>query len=222
MTRWVNDVDDQKLRSRVAIAKAAERRRLQQDMHDMLIPMLHIQTLDIGTAIALLDTNLDEARRILQQVERKMPEITEEIRRLLDDLRPKALEHDLRDVLRSVVDEHQHANCSISLLVQPTLPTLDEAVEEAIYFITREALSNVVRHARASHCQITLAFHDLLTLTIVDDGVGIPPTYTPGVGLGSMRERVTALGGTFALKRNEGSGTCIEVMLPAAREEDET
>jgi len=75
------------------------------------------------------------------------------------------------------------------------LPHLPAAVEVAIYRITQEALTNVVRHARAKKCFVRLAVNEEVALNIVDDGVGITDRHAAGVGLSSMRERAAELGG---------------------------
>ncbi len=91
---------------------------------------------------------------------------------------------------------------------------LDAEVREAIYGIVAEAVRNVVRHADATTCQITVdAGDDLLTVTIDDDGTGIPATPTSGVGLASMRERAAGIGATLIIARRE-RGTRVEVAVP--------
>ncbi len=83
--------------------------------------------------------------------------------------------------------------------------------------IAGEALANVSRHARARHCQITLGTAgELAALTIGDDGTG-PPAGTPGrgVGLDSMRQRATELGGSFTIEARPAGGTMVRALLPA-------
>src|SRR5207248_1338171 len=92
------------------------------------------------------------------------------------------------------------------------LPPLPAAVEVAAYRITQEALTNVVRHARARACVIRLQVAGRsLQLSIEDDGAGLSTSHRPGVGLASMRERAEELGGTFAVDRQPGGGTCVQV-----------
>lgn len=75
-----------------------------------------------------------------------------------------------------------------------------------------------VRHARARNCTVRLGLADGLFLDITDDGVGIPPGHISGVGLVSMRERASELGGSCAIEPTPEGGTRISVRIPAAKE----
>jgi signal transduction histidine kinase len=99
------------------------------------------------------------------------------------------------------------------------LPELSAAVEVAVYRIAQEALTNVVRHAAAQLCFIRLTLDepvDWLSLSIQDDGCGLPKARSIGVGLISMRERAEELGGTWTIEPVESGGTHILVRLPCA------
>jgi signal transduction histidine kinase len=98
------------------------------------------------------------------------------------------------------------------------LPNLPAAVEVAVYRITQEALTNVVRHARARTCVVRLAVNDNVALGIVDDGVGIPEERSAGVGLSSMRERAAELGGSCVVEPAPKGGTQVLVHLPLPKE----
>jgi signal transduction histidine kinase len=85
----------------------------------------------------------------------------------------------------------------------------------AAFRIVQEAVTNVVRHARARTCAVRLQLQDTaLRLSIEDDGDGLSASRRAGVGLASMRERAEELGGTFAIQRRPGGGTCAQVVLP--------
>jgi two-component system, NarL family, sensor kinase len=98
------------------------------------------------------------------------------------------------------------------------LPNLPAAVEVAIYRITQEALTNVVRHARARTCVVQLAVNDDVTLEIVDDGVGISAERSAGVGLSSMHERASELGGSCIIESTREGGTRVLSRLPLVKE----
>jgi len=102
--------------------------------------------------------------------------------------------------------------------VPEDLPNLPAAVEVAVYRITQEALTNVVRHARARTCVVRLVVNDDVGLEIVDDGVGIPKERGAGVGLASMRERASELGGSCVVERAPKGGTRVLVHLPMPKE----
>jgi signal transduction histidine kinase len=96
--------------------------------------------------------------------------------------------------------------------VAGSLPT---AVEQGAYLVVLEALNNVVGHAHAKHCEVsvTLASGELV-LSVVDDGVGLGQPYVSGIGITSMRSRVQALGGTFDLSAAPGGGTLLQARIP--------
>jgi two-component system NarL family sensor kinase len=96
------------------------------------------------------------------------------------------------------------------------LPPLPAAIEVAAYRITQEALTNVVRHARARECRVSISIDDALQVEIVDDGVGVSKQIRAGVGLTSMRERTAELGGTYRIESAAGGGTRIVARLPLA------
>jgi signal transduction histidine kinase len=124
--------------------------------------------------------------------------------------------------------------------VDGPLPLLPPEVETAAFRIADEALNNVVRHADARHCTVTVSADSSLHVVVADDGVGLGRDSCPdagkaagspaagtewraGVGLGSMRERAERLGGTFALEpRQPGTAVVAELplslALPPARE----
>jgi len=94
------------------------------------------------------------------------------------------------------------------------LPVLPAAVEVAAYRIVQEALENVSKHSQARQCAIRFANHDGLEIEVTDDGIGLPPNITPGVGLRSMRERSEELGGSCVIERGANGGTRIVARLP--------
>ncbi len=106
--------------------------------------------------------------------------------------------------------------------VPECLPELPAAVEVAIYRIAQEALTNVVRHSRARYCDIELTLDEIagwLSLSIQDDGQGLPRSRGVGVGLVSMRERAEELGGTWTIEQVPTAGTRVLARLPYVRSE---
>jgi signal transduction histidine kinase len=92
---------------------------------------------------------------------------------------------------------------------------LPAAVEVAAYRIAVEAVTNVVRHADAKSCDVTITADTSLVIEVTDDGIGLTDTDSTGVGLWSMRERAEELGGTFTVVRGDDGGTRIRAELPA-------
>jgi len=125
-------------------------------------------------------------------------------------LRPPVL--DELGLLGALQEQLRHAALPVTLSVPPELPALPAAVEIAAYRIVTEAVTNITRHAAASGCLVTIACADQLTLDIRDDGAG-DSNWSPGIGLTSMRERATALGGTWSAGPT-GNGGRVFVELP--------
>jgi two-component system NarL family sensor kinase len=93
-----------------------------------------------------------------------------------------------------------------------SLPT---AVEQGVYLVMLEALNNVVSHANAKYCEVSMTFASgELVLSVVDDGVGLGQPYVSGIGITSMRSRVQALGGTFDLGTALDGGTQLQARIP--------
>ena len=99
------------------------------------------------------------------------------------------------------------------------LADLPAAVEVACYRIVTEALTNVTRHAHATQCSVRLRLNHGLDVKICDDGVGLPEGWRAGVGIASMRERVTELGGDLVIEPNLPHGTRINAHLPGREQE---
>jgi signal transduction histidine kinase len=207
------NADLQRSRERLVVAREEERRRIRRDLHDGLGPALASQTLKIGSARALLERDPKAADALLQQIEQDNNAALEDIRRLVYNLRPPAL--DELGLLRAMQqDAPRHAELEIIFDLPPGIEELSAAVEVAIYRIVQEGLANVVRHAGATSVTVSLETGADLLLIIADNGHGLPPEYHRGVGLRSMRERAEELGGTFQIDSAQGDGTSVRVTLP--------
>jgi len=215
--------DLQHSRERLVTAREEERRRLRRDLHDGLGPVLAIQSLQLGAARELLVQNPAAADALLSELKAQTQAIIADIRRLVYDLRPPALDElGLLSALREHAAHYSQFNgLHIALEAPECLPPLPAAVEVAAYRIVLEAITNVVRHAQASECRICLSLSDVLSLEILDDGVGLPKGYRVGVGMTSMRERAEELGGTCKVETGTvgGVGTLVCARLPLPKEE---
>jgi signal transduction histidine kinase len=96
------------------------------------------------------------------------------------------------------------------------LPALPAAVEVAAYRIASEAMTNAVRHAGAARCEVRLIGGPDLTVIIEDDGAGLMPDRSAGVGIASMHERAAELGGDCRIEARFGGGTRVIARLPLA------
>ena len=150
-----------------------------------------------------------------------------DIRRLVYGLRPPALDDlGLLGTLRETAEQYSVKGLRVSVEGPEKPPPLSAAVEVAAYRIAQEALTNVLRHAEASTCTVSLAIDEAgaLCLEVRDDGRGIPgpqedSSVRAGVGLTSMRERTSELGGSLVVEPLAEGGTRVRARLPLPREE---
>jgi two-component system, NarL family, sensor kinase len=151
-----------------------------------------------------------------------------EIRRLAHGLRPPVLDRvglipAIREYAgalasRTAGGNAQAGGVTIVLEVPSSMPTLPAPVDVAAYRIICEALTNVTRHAAAKSCAVRLWVDDDLHIEVVDDGVGLPAVTNGGVGLRSMRERATELGGECLIEAEQDGGTRVFATLPLPKE----
>jgi len=217
--------DLQRSREHLVTAREEERRRLRRDLHDGLGPVLASQTLLLDAARNLLTKDSAATDALLEELKAQTQAIIVDIRRLVYDLRPPALDElGLVSALREQTTQYSQFNGLHIVLEAPEcLPPLLAAVEVAVYRIVLEALTNVTLHAQASRCRVCLSLSDnVLSLDILDDGIGLPEELRMGVGMTSMRERAMELGGTFTVEARIAGGaregTCVHVRLPLPKE----
>jgi two-component system, NarL family, sensor kinase len=207
----------QQSRERLVTAREEERRRIRRDLHDGLGPVLAGIAMQLDAARRLMRSDPDTTGQLLQHLREQTQAAITDIRRLVYELRPPALD-DLG--LTGALAQHA-ASCStpgglqVSIDADPGLPALSAAVEVAAYRIATEAVTNVARHAGARTATVTLtAAEAVLHVEVTDDGRGISPTNRAGVGLTSMRERAEELGGTCTLRSRPGGGSIVSAQLP--------
>ncbi|MGH3734108.1 MAG: histidine kinase [Micromonosporaceae bacterium] len=188
-------------RERIISAREEERRRLRRDLHDGLGPTLTGVALAADAAGNLLDSQPDRSRELLATLRAEVRHAIGDIRRLVENLRPPALDElGLVAALRQRVDQAtwraDGAAVRVRLETPDELPALPAAIEVAAYRIANEALTNVLRHSRASVAVLRLRCGDTLAMEIADNGAP-NGAWRPGVGLQAMRERAEELGGQF-------------------------
>jgi signal transduction histidine kinase len=214
--------DLQRSRERLVAAREEERRRLRRDLHDGLGAQLAGLNVQTGTLRRLIGRDPAAADELVVELRDELRGAITDIRRLVYDLRPPAL-----DDLGLIAALHQLAErygaegeqLRVSVEAPEDLPHLPAAVEVAVYRIAQEALTNVVRHAQAEECVVRLAVkEDVVVLDISDAGVGIPAERTAGVGLSSMYERAAELGGRCVVESVPKGGTQVLVRLPLPKE----
>jgi signal transduction histidine kinase len=206
-------------RERLVVAREEERRRLRRDLHDGLGPALAGVALGVDAARNMLGSDPRGADALLADLKDETLGCVGEVRRIVEDLRPPALDElGLLPALTAFVDRVAARDDALQVAVQvpDPLPLLPAAVEVAAYRIATEAMTNVARHAGARHCLLHLEVGDELTLEVRDDGIGVPAAPPAGVGLPSMAERAAELGGHCQVTRLDGGGTRVLAHLPLA------
>lgn len=206
----------QRSREQLVTTREEERRRLRRDLHDGLGPALASMTLQAETARDLVDREPRRAAELLTDLTEQLQASTADIRRLVYDLRPPALDDlGLPGALQMYLARAESAQLRVTLDVADRLPGLSAAAEVAAFRIAQEAVANVVRHADARCCSVQLRIDNAaLIIQVTDDGIGIPPLPLAGVGLRSMRERAVELGGTCTVTASSQGGTCVLACLP--------
>jgi two-component system, NarL family, sensor kinase len=210
-------VEVQRSRERLVTAREEERRRLRGDLHDGLGPTLAGAVLTIDAARRVLASDPEAADALLDRAAASVEGTVADVRRLVYGLRPPALDQlGLAGALRqhAATLTMGDARLTCEIVAPDPLPPLPAAAEAAAFRIAQEALTNVARHAHARRAVVSIAVGEALRLEVDDDGLGLPQDRHAGVGLTSMRERATELGGSFDIAPAAGGGTLIRVELP--------
>jgi len=199
------------LQTQQELATLEERNRLARDLHDSVKQQIFASTMQVGAARALLDQDSQAAERHLNEAELLGRQAQSELAVIIHELRPETLQdRGLRQALRDYTRSWSHLNnihTEISMHGERELPL---EVEQALFRITQEAFSNIARHSGATEVDLDLTVEDNeASLTISDNGQGFDVSSAEGrgVGLGSMRERLEALGGSLSLESAPGQGT---------------
>ena len=208
----------QESRERLVVAREEERRRIRRDLHDGLGPSLSGVVFQLESARLLVDADPAAAARQLGATSSQVQDIVADVRRLVHDLRPPALDDRglvgaLRQQAERLTDEQLRVRVEAV-----EIDSLPAAVEVAAYRIVGEALTNVRRHAEATSASVKLVVGDgQLLVEVSDDGIGIPADVEAGVGLLSLRERAAELGGRCEISCPPAGGTTVRAWLPIRR-----
>ncbi len=212
--------DVQRSREHLVTALEEERRRLRRDLHDGLGPTLAAITVQAEAARDAIATEPAQAMTLLEGLIGQAQLAITDIRRLVYNLRPPALDDlGLVAAIRAQAMHYEHTGLCVNVEAPEPLPELPAAVEVAAYRIVQEALTNVVRHAKARSCLIRLTFDGMLSLSVTDDGCGVPVDRQVGVGLRSMQERAVEVGGSCVVEALPNKGTRVQASLPCSSNE---
>jgi signal transduction histidine kinase len=205
-------------RQAAALAANEERASLARELHDSVTQALFSMGLTARALELLMDRDPEAARQKLAELRELQKDALAEMRTLIFELRPQALETDgLAQALRNhgaAVQGRTGLDVSVEVDTEERL-RLD--IEEALYRIAQEALHNVVKHANAQHARISLRrTGKTLRLTVDDDGIGFDPNVTTrgNLGLHGMRQRAERMGAELTISGRPGGGSQVRVSLP--------
>ncbi|MFD5591549.1 GAF domain-containing sensor histidine kinase [Streptomyces griseorubiginosus] len=199
---------------------AEERSRLAHELHDAVSQKLFSLRLTAQAAAALVDRDPSRAKGELQQVAVLAAEAADELRAAVVELRPAALDEDgLTATLRTQIQVLDRAHTARVTFSAPSFRALPASQEEAMLRVAQEALHNALRHSGAEHVDVSLERRGSgAVLRVTDDGSGFEPKATRRagrhLGLVSMRDRTSGVGGTLTVESAPGKGTTIEMEVP--------
>jgi signal transduction histidine kinase len=198
-------------RARIIAAGDDARRRIERDLHDGAQQRLVTLTAALRRADAKLPPGADELRADLTRVAEGLTTAVDELRELSRGIHPSILtEGGLSPALKAL-GRRSPVRVKLDMGFEQRLP---DHVEVAAYYTVSEALTNASKHANATRVWVSLRVdHDVLRLSIRDDGVGGADS-NRGSGLTGLRDRIEALGGRLKIESPSGSGTLIEVEIP--------
>lgn len=208
--------DERRAGARAALlAQERERLRIARALHDEAGQNLTAVILEIERAAA---QGPESERDRMAELATELQSTLDEIRRISRELRPEALD-DLgliNALIALSTRAARQGDLQIERHLSEELPPLSSEQELVIYRVAQEALTNVLRHAEASHCVIELRSNDgRIDLTVSDDGRGMPSIIEgEAIGIEGMRERALLAGGSLAVEPGDGAGTIVRLSVP--------
>ena len=213
--RLVNELVE--ARARVVIAREDERRRLRRDLHDDLAPTLAGLGLSAAVVERFSRAGDQRAADAATELAGRLQGASRQVRDIAYNLRPPVL--DDRGLVATIEETVATGDSPKVTIVAPTgRLELPAAVEACALRIIQEAVTNVRRHAAASCCEVRIVLEaDALSIEIIDDGIGFADLRQSGIGVRSMTERASEIGGSVCFDSETGRGTRVSVWLPVAR-----
>jgi two-component system, NarL family, sensor histidine kinase DesK len=191
------------------LSQEAERERIARDLHDLLGHTLTVITVKLDLARRLLSSDSGSARNEIVEAEQTARNALAEVREAVSGYRAEGLDTEISRARRSLLS----ADVKLTTSLAPA--NLSSSQVHVLSLALREAVTNIVRHAHATVCQLTLLEKDkTIHFTIEDDGVGGP--IREGNGLRGMRERLQSMAGAVKVTGSANGGTSLEITFPPA------
>jgi signal transduction histidine kinase len=197
-----------------------ERARIARELHDLIAHTVSVIGLQAGAAERVIDRDPERAKAQLELIQERARETVLELRRLLGILRegddPPELAPQPRLVgIEPLLDEIRSTGLDVALRVDGDAVPLPSGIELSAFRIVQEALTNVLKHAHATHADVRLRYTDAsLGIEIADNGRGANGQARPGHGLIGMRERAALYGGTLTIRPSQTGGFLVAAELP--------
>jgi PAS domain S-box-containing protein len=196
---------------RIIEAADAARRQVARDLHDGAQQQFVNVAINLQRAQQKWTPEPDAARELLETATQQARDGIDELRELAAGIHPSLL------TTRGLLAAVEALADRIPILVEPLeIPEqrFPPAIEASVYFLVCEALTNVVKHARATRAGVRIAAAGQLTVEVRDDGVGGVEAHAPGQGLAGMADRMEALDGTFTIRSEASAGTTLRAEIP--------
>jgi two-component system NarL family sensor kinase len=205
-------------RRRIVAGREEERRRLRRDLHDGVGPSLAAIVLKLNATQSRTDPG--ERNALIAEVRDEVKGAIGEVRRLVDDLRPPAIDEvGLLNAMRQRASALSGA-VTFEVTGPPAPPPLPAAVEVAAFRIASEAMTNVARHSGATRCRVEIEVNGTaFQLAVSDNGHGTDRATTGGIGWTTMRERAAELGGSCTITSRPEGGLVVRAVLPLVEHE---
>jgi NarL family two-component system sensor histidine kinase LiaS len=200
-------------------ASLDERRKLARELHDSVSQQLFAVSMTMAALPRLIDQEPEQAKQSFHQVEGMVTIAQQELRALIMHLRPVTLDgYTLEEGINQLLDELTQKYPDLQLEWEIGADTeLAQGVEDQLFRVIQEAISNMLRHAKATHFMLKLQqTPERLLLIIEDNGIGfdLSEQKKSSYGISTMRERIEDLGGRFDLITYPSTGTRIEIRVP--------
>jgi signal transduction histidine kinase len=197
-----------------------ERRRISRDLHDDINQRLALLAVDLEALERSMSPDSVENDGAVRSIQDQVAALSEDVRRLAYQLHPSILDDlGLPIALQRLVDDFlARTDMKGQFINRGVSRSLPQDVATCLYRIAQESLINIARHAKASTVSVELSSSDdAVTIGITDNGIGFDPlTVGNGLGLLSMKERVTLVHGTLDVASERGKGTRITVHAPSS------
>jgi len=199
------------------LAVMEERNRLARDLHDSAKQKAFAALAQLGTARGILNGNGNSVSIHLNEAENLVSDVIQELTFLVQEIYPIALQDKgLATALREYIFEWENRNDIMVQFVNRGEGHLSLKVEQAIYRVAQETLANIARHSHARRVDMSLVYNeDSVQLSVSDDGCGFDTnSKSHGMGLRSIRERISSIHGTVQIQSAPGHGTRLLVQVP--------